>query len=75
MGGVWVLEWLEGCIDWKHPARAADQLPEGQSLRSTFQQGWYIGSEAFREKLLKLLGKQHPDAKKDRQNGLGGADP
>ena len=66
------LEWLEGCIDWKHPGGAADSLPDGQSLQSTFQRGWYFGSEAFREKLLKLLGKEHPDLTKDRQNGLRG---
>ena len=41
------LEWSEGCIDWKCPQHAADRLPDGQSLQSTFQRGWYFGSETW----------------------------
>lgn len=67
------IEWLEGCIDWKHPGRAGDTLPDGQSLQSTFKRGWYFGSEAFREKLLELLGSDHPDFAGDRQKGRRGA--
>ncbi len=48
-------------------------MPDGQSLQSTFQRGWYFGAETFREKLLKLLGKAPPDLSGDRQKGLGGA--
>ena len=66
------MEWTEGCIDWKAPGRAGDRLPDGQSLQSTFRRGWYFGSEAFREKLLKLLGKDGLDLGADRQKGYNG---
>ena len=35
-------------------AAAGLVLPEGQSLQSTLQRGWYFGREEFREKLLAL---------------------
>jgi len=38
--------------------RAGKKLPEGQSLQSTMQRGWYWGSQEFRERLLKLLDKK-----------------
>jgi hypothetical protein len=66
------LEWLEGCIDWKAPQNAADALPDGQSLQSTLQRGWYFGSEVFREQLLKLLGRPG-DLSRERQKGFSGA--
>ena len=38
------------------PARSCGaRLPEGHSLQSTLRRGWYIGSQAFRERLLALL--------------------
>jgi putative transposase len=46
----WAMEQAEG-------GRA---LPERQSLQSTLRRGWYWGSEAFKEKLLDLLGESGP---------------
>jgi len=34
--------------------KAGRELPEGQSLQSTLLRGWVFGSDAFKEKLLKL---------------------
>ncbi|NNM28755.1 MAG: hypothetical protein HKO57_04495, partial [Akkermansiaceae bacterium] len=65
------LAWTEGCINWKDPAAAGDQLPDGQSLQSTFRRGWYFGGEEFREKLLGLLGKSE-DLSAERQKGFHG---
>ncbi len=66
------LEWVEGCVDWKDPGRAGDALPEGQSLQATFRRGWYFGSEAFREKLDKLLNPIMGDLSRERQKGYSG---
>ncbi len=52
------LEWIEGCVDWRKPKLAGDELPDEQSLQATFRRGWYFGSEAFREKLLNLLDRE-----------------
>ena len=32
--------------------------PDGHSLQATFRRSWYFGSEAFREKLVKALGRE-----------------
>ncbi|MEO6848024.1 MAG: transposase [Chthoniobacterales bacterium] len=34
---------------------AGEEMPEGQSLQSTLQRGWYFGSQIFREKMLALV--------------------
>ena len=50
------LERLESKVDWEN-ARAAGKVEiEGQSLQSTLRRGWYFGSQAFKEGLLKRLG-------------------
>jgi REP-associated tyrosine transposase len=67
------LEWLEACVDWKTPEMAGDELPDGQSLQATFRRGWYFGSEAFREKLLKLLGREDEGLSERRRVGYTGA--
>ena len=44
--------------------------PEGQTLQSTLRRGWYWGSEAFREKLLRLsspLGNRNRNYRSSRQ--------
>ncbi len=66
------LEWIEGCVDWKSPGSAGDELPEGQGLQVTFRRGWYFGSEAFREKLEKLLRPSMADLLTERQKGYSG---
>jgi hypothetical protein len=66
------LKWIEGCVNWKNPGVAGDELPEGQSLQATFQRGWYFGSDAFREKLAKLLGPSMADLSAERQKGYSG---
>lgn len=67
------LEWLEGCVDWKHPGEAGDRLPEGQSLQATFRRGWYFGSEAFREKLVTLLERDGSSVSEKRRKGHSAA--
>jgi len=53
------------------------ELPgaEAQSLQSTLRRGWYLGAEAFREKMLKRLAKlKGRDGKAhDRRAGYTGA--
>ena len=49
--------------------KAGRGLPEGQSLQSTLQRGWMFGSEAFKEKVLKLAGKA---LELRRWGGVGG---
>jgi hypothetical protein len=66
------LEWLEGCVDWQKPGVAGDELPEGQSLHATFRRGWYFGSEAFREKLVKMLDKEQGGLAERRRKGFTG---
>ena len=67
------LEWLEGCVDWNNTGVAGDELPDGLSLQATFQRGWYFGSEAFREKLLKALGSEERGLVQKRRSGYTGA--
>jgi REP element-mobilizing transposase RayT len=66
------LEWTEGCIDWKNPGKSGDSMPDGQSLQSTFRRGWYFGTEAFRDKLLEMLGLPEGDLSVERQKGYQG---
>lgn len=66
------LEWIEGCVDWNAPEEAGDKLPDGQSLQATFRRGWYFGSEAFREKLIKLLGREIGGLADRRRSGYSG---
>jgi len=67
------LEWMEGCVDWETPDEAGDALPDGQSLQATFRRGWYFGSEAFREKLIKVMGREEGGLRKRRRLGYTGA--
>ena len=67
------LEWVEGCVDWNNAGVAGDELPDGLSLQATFQRGWYFGSEAFREKLLKALGREERGLVDRRRSGYTGA--
>jgi|GEM_PF-1636694 len=64
------LEWMEGCVDWRETGVAGDQLPDGQSLQATFRRRWYFGSEEFREKLLKLLGREEGRLAGKRRSGV-----
>jgi len=46
------------------------ETPDGQTLQSTLRRGWYWGSEAFREKLLRLatpLGNPNRNYRSSRQ--------
>lgn len=67
------LQWLEGCVDWDNIGEAGDELPGGASLQATFRRGWYFGSEAFREKLLKALGREGRSLADKRRSGYTGA--
>lgn len=67
------LEWLEGCVDWNKAEKAGDELPDGLSLQATFRRGWYFGSEAFRERLLKALGQDKRSMVDKRRPGYTGA--
>jgi len=66
------LEWIEKCVDWRNPGTAGDELPDGQSLQATFRRGWYFGSEAFREKLVKALGREPRGLADRRRSGYTG---
>ena len=66
------LDWIEGCVDWRKPEAAGDELPDGQSLQATFRRGWYFGSEAFREKLIKALGREERGLADRRRSGYTG---
>ncbi len=44
---------------------------EGQTLQSTLRRGWYFGSQAFRESLLKMAGKTLQRRAKDPNHGGG----
>ncbi len=46
---------------------------DGMSLQATFRRGWYFGSEAFREKLLKALGREAGGLADKRRSGYTGA--
>lgn len=37
---------------------AGKKMPEIQSLQSTLWRGWYFGSQAFRQKMLKIAGRK-----------------
>lgn len=63
------LEWIEGCVDWRDPEAAGDELPDGQSLQATFRRGWYFGSAAFREKLVNALGREQRGLADKRRSG------
>jgi len=67
---AWVL--MSNHYHWKNPGSAGDELPECQSLQTSFRRGWYFGSEAFREKLLELLGSSMEDLSTECQKGYGG---
>ena len=49
------LERLETLTDWSKSNEAGRVLWEGQSLQSTLKRGWYIGEQAFRNRLLEML--------------------
>jgi hypothetical protein len=65
-------EWIERCVDWRHPGAAGDELPDGKSLQATFRRGWFLGSSAFREKLLKALGREEQGPAARRRSGYSG---
>lgn len=54
------LERLETMVAWDKPKEAGTALPDGQSLQSTMDRGWYFGSEALREKLVRILAAKKP---------------
>ncbi len=67
------LEWTQECVNWNASKHAGVTVVQGQSLQSTLRRGWYFGTEAFREKLLKKLGKDPEGMSSRRQKGYGGA--
>jgi putative transposase len=42
------------------------RMPEGASLQSTLRRGWYFGSQAFRERLLDMIGRKQGGARERR---------
>ena len=55
-----LLEWTERLVDWKKPREAGWGHREGQTLNSALRRGWYLGGEAFRERLLAMITKMKP---------------
>jgi putative transposase len=52
-----MIERLEERAIAEEAERCGLDVETGQSLNSTLRRGWYLGSEAFREKLLELAGE------------------
>ena len=64
----------EGLIDRKRLKRAGVVAIEGANKQVTLERGWCFGSQAFREKMIGLLGDAMPDlgTKKKKANGYSG---
>jgi REP element-mobilizing transposase RayT len=57
------LKLLEARVDWKHFTKAGAAYSEGEgraelSMQTNLRRGWALGSQQFREKLMKLLPKK-----------------
>ena len=53
--------------------KAGHELREGQSLQTTLRRGWLFGSQAFKEKMLKLAQKVLSAGAKRKNYGSGAA--
>jgi putative transposase len=71
------LEVLEERIDWEQPGRAGVEFRKGEgepevALRTALRRGWFFGGQAFREKLLGLVGGRLGQGELRRSDGYSG---
>ncbi len=71
------LEVLEQRVDWGDPGRAGVELRRGEgepevALRTALRRGWFFGGQAFREKLMGLVGQRLEQGALQRSDGYGG---
>ncbi len=73
------LELLEDRVDWERPGGAGLEYRAGEgepqvALRTALRRGWLFGGQAFREKMLELVGGRMADGKLKRSDGYAGAE-
>ena len=73
------LELVEKRVDWRKPSRAGLTFPEEEgkpelAVHSALRRGWLFGSQAFRERMLRLLAKTLAPGKRRREDGYRGAE-
>jgi putative transposase len=71
------LEVLEERVDWDQPGRAGLEFRQGEgepevALRTALRRGWFFGGQAFREKLLGLVGGRLAQGALRRSDGYSG---
>jgi hypothetical protein len=70
---------LEKRVDWSKPSHAGLSLPEGDgkpdlTIHSALRRGWFFGSQAFRERMLRLLARNLAAGGKRKEDGYRGAE-
>ena len=70
---------LEKRVDWSKPSHAGLSLPEGDgkpdlTIHCALRRGWFFGSQAFRERMLRLLARNLAAGGKRKEDGYRGAE-
>jgi putative transposase len=70
---------LEKRVDWRRPSRAGLSFPQGNetpdlAIESTLRRGWFFGSQAFRERMLRMMARTLASGGKRREDGYRGSE-
>jgi len=71
------LKVLESRVDWKRPGDAGIKFSDGDeeaeiNVGAAIKRGWMIGTEAFRERLLEMIGRMKAERGLKSSNGYHG---